>query len=813
MLAALMWIILVVGIFMLAFYQASARNGLILSAVLLVIATPFTAVWFAIILWIVWLLLTLFILFPVIRYAYFSKPMLHWFLRKQPALSQAEREVLESGGIWWEKEFFTGNPNWEKLLHGRDVVMNAEEQAFLAGPVEKLCAMLNDWQITVNKDMPKAVWDFIKKEKFWGLTIPKKYNGHGFSAIAHSTIITKIASRSMSAAINIMVPNSLGPATFLECFGTEEQKNYYLPRLATGEEVSCFALTSLEAGSDAASITDLGVVCYGHYNGEQVLGVKLNFEKRYITLAPISTLIGLAFRLQDPQHLLGSATDVGITCAMVPANLPGIERGHRHLPMNLAFLNGPIRGKDVFIPLNMIVGGAHGAGAGWRMLMECLALGRGISLPSLATAVNQLCFRATSAYVQVRRQFKHPIGEFEGVANGLAKIGGFSYLSEATRIFTAGAVDAGQRPSIASAIAKFHLTELARVSANIAMDIHGGRAIQQGPRNYLGAVYTAIPISITVEGANILTRNLIIFGQGVVRCHPYLKDEMQVIQETNEKIRLKNFDRLLLKHIGFSVSRMARTFWYGLTGGRFIRTCRRGKLHTFLQQLTRLSAAFAFLTDMTLLVMGAKLKFRESLSARFGDIISYLYMASAVIRRYEQRGEVKEEAPFLEWSLTYCLAKIQQSFDNILHNYPKKFLGKLLWRILFPYGNVYRLPTDVCSQKVAELMQTDSSLRNELTQHCYVGVPPDPVAIVDSVFQRSAKIKSLLKSIPGASGHPDLVLLQELHLMRENKQFNEEDFTLLQAFLLARLEAIQVDEFNNGREVNEPKHYYTDTKK
>lgn len=813
MLTTLIWIIFVIGIFALAFYQASARNWLMISAILLILTSPFTVLWFSMTLWVIWLFLLAIMLTPRLRRRYITRPILHWFVKKQPALSRVEQDVLESGGIWWEKEFFTGDPNWEKLLHTRDPDLSSEEKAFLAGPVEKLCSMLNDWQITIDKDLPAEVWAYIKQERFWGLTIPKKYSGLGFSALAHSAIITKIASRSMQTAINIMVPNSLGPATFVEHFGTEEEKEYYLPRLATGQDISCFALTSTVAGSDAASITDSGIVCYGEYKGEQILGVRLNFEKRYITLAPIATLIGLAFYLHDPQHLLGETVELGITCAIVPADLYGIEVGSRHQPMTLAFMNGPIRGKDVFMPLHMIVGGAKGAGRGWRMLMECLALGRGISLPSLATAANQLSFRATSAYAQVRRQFKQAIGNFEGVANGLAKIGGFTYLAEATRVFTASAVDVGQRPSIASAIAKFHLTELARVSVNLAMDIHGGRAIQQGPRNYLAGIYNAIPISITVEGANILTRNLIIFGQGVVRCHPYLADEMQAVQGPETKEQLKKFDKLFLKHIGFTLSRLVRTFLYGLTGGRWIGSCRKGKLKYFLQQLTRVSAAFAFLTDITLLVIGAKLKSCESLSARFGDIVSHLYMASAVVRRYEQTNECEQEAVFVEWTLSYCLVKIEEAFEEILNNYPRPWLGKLLGYVISPFGSVYRLPTDVCNNKLAKLMQQNSSLRDDLTKLCYVGESRDPIALVDNVFQQTEKAQPLLKSLFGANQAVDQVILVNLQKMHEEKQVTDENYEFLHQFLQARIEAIRVDEFKNGREVNGPKHYYTSTKK
>jgi len=806
MLATIVWVIFVVGIFTLAFYQTSARNWLIVSAVLLILVTAFANKWVGIAFWVVWFLSLVFVSAPFWRRNLFSKPILHWFLRVQPKISHSEREVLEAGGIWWEKEFFTGNPDWEKLLHSNPNHLTAEEQAFLDGPVKTLCSMLNDWEITEKNDLPPAVWDYIKHERFWGLGIEKKYGGLGFSALMHSAVVTQIASRSATAALTVMVPNALGPAVFIEYFGTQQQRDYYLPRLANGQDVSCFALTSLVAGSDATSIIDSGVVCQGQYLGKEVLGICLNFSKRYITLAPVSTLIGLAFQLTDPEHLLGDKENVGITCALIPSNLKGVKIGPRHKPLTLAFMNGPIEGKDVFIPLDLVVGGAEGCGRGWKMLMECLALGRGISLPSVATAAQQLCFRASSAYSVVRHQFKRPIGEFEGIALELAKIGAYSYLSDATRVFTLRAIDCGVKPSIASAIAKYHLTELARKSVNHAMDIHGGKAIQNGPRNYLANLYNAVPVCITVEGANILTRNLIIFGQGLVRCHPYLAKEMEAAREHDNKERLKKFDKLLLKHIGFTLSRFVRTFIYGLTGGYFISSCRHGDLRYFIQQFTRMSAAFIFVTDVTLLVIGAKLKFKEALSARFGDILSHLYMGAAVIQHFEQAHEPELENPFLQWSLSYCLVKIQNAFAEILQNYPRKGLGKLLWSIVFPYGKVYQSPSDECSYEIAKLMQTPSALRDKLTQYCYVGESPESLAVLENVFANTERANTILQLIPGAMEKSDPVILELLQKKLVAQELSREDFILLENFLKQRMEIIEVDAFENGKEVNERKN-------
>lgn len=811
MATVLVWMLCIMGLVSLAYFKAAPRNWLIISAVLLLLVTPWAGLPVAIAVWLLWSLLAVFMLLPGLRRAIFTKPIMRWFRRVQPSLTEAEREVLASGNTWWEREFFTGDPNWEKILHYTQPHLSAEEQAFLHGPVDRFCALLDEWQIERDQDLSPAAWQMIHQERLWGLCIPKQYGGHGFSALAHSEIVARIASRSLSAAFTVMVPNALGPAMFVELFGSEADKQYYLPRLARGEEVACFALTSPSAGSDAASIIDEGVVCMGQYEGQSVLGVRLTFDKRYITLAPIATLIGLAFHLRDPQRLLGGAVELGITCALIPAHLPGIQLGERHQPMTSAFMNGTLRGTDVFIPIDKLVGGAKGAGAGWRMLMECLSLGRGISLPSMAAAVTQVCFRTSSAYAQVRRQFKRPIGAFEGVAHALAQIGGYSYLTDATRLFTVAAVDAGKKPSIASAIAKLHLTELARVSVNLAMDIHGGRAVQKGPRNYLASLYETMPICVTVEGANILTRNLIVFGQGLVRCHPYLSHEMEIMAEPTSEHQVKQFDRVLMQHIGFTVSRFARSLVYGLTGGRFIRSCRGGLLKTYLQQFTRMSAGFALLTDITLLVMGAKLKTRESLSARFGDIISELYMASAVLQRFEQLQEPEAELPLVEWSLSYCLNKIQQSFYGILDNFPTPWLGRLLTKIIFPWGSRYCGPSDDCNARVAALMMTDGLLRDKLTQHCYVGQPPDPIALVDSVFCHSAAMLTLLRRYPDLNAPTDQEMLWQLAELREQRVIPAEDAELIAQFLQARIEANHVDEFLNGRETNGPKNYYRES--
>ena len=501
-----------------------------------------------------------------LRRSFWVKPFLSYLKKILPPISETEKIVLEAGDTWWEKDLFCGQPNWKVLHHIPLSRLTTEEQAFINDQVEMLCSLLDDFDIlTKYHDLLPTVWTYLKQQKFFGMVIPKKYGGLGFSALAHSTVVLKIATRSVSAAVNTLVPNSLGPAELLLHYGTKEQKDYYLPRLAIGEEIPCFALTSVDAGSDAAALQDSGIVCNGVYQAKEMIGIRLNFNKRYITLAPISTVIGIAFKLSDPDHLIGSKTEIGITVALVPSLLAGVEIGKRHSPMGLAFMNGPIIGKNVFIPISFVIGGEKMLGQGWGMLMECLSVGRGISLPAVSAAQAQLAYRMTGAYSVLREQFHQAVAHFEGVAAALARIAGLTYLIEATRRFTVTAVDASLKPALASSIAKYHMTEFARTIVNDAMDIHGGRGIQMGPRNYLAQGYIAIPISITVEGANILTRNLILFGQGAVRCHPYLRDEMDAITKKD----MVSLDKLLIEHFSYSFKNLLKTFSFAFGLGHF----------------------------------------------------------------------------------------------------------------------------------------------------------------------------------------------------------------------------------------------------
>lgn len=676
-----------------------------------------------------------------LRQRYILKPTLARLRKQLPSISRTERDALEAGNTWWEKELFSGRPTWHKLYAMPKPSLTQDEQDFLANQVEQLCSMICDWKIVYqDRDLPKEAWDYLKREKFFGLVIPKKYGGLGFSAVAHSTIVTKIATRSVSAAVNTMVPNSLGPAELLLHYGTEEQKNYYLPRLAVGDEIPCFALTAPDAGSDAGAIPDIGIISRGKFNGEEIIGINLTWDKRYITLAPIATVLGLAFQLYDPMHLLGDNENLGITLCLLPATHPGVDIGTRHLPMHLAFMNGPTRGKDVFIPLDWIIGGPKMAGHGWRMLMECLSIGRSISLPALATACGKGTYRYTGAYSRIRKQFNIPIASFEGIEEALGNIAGYTYMLEATRLMTALAVDMQLKPSIASAIAKYHMTEMSRKVIAHAMDIHAGHMIQAGPRNFLAHVHFAVPISITVEGANILTRNLIIFGQGAIRCHPYILQEIALISADQPDIA--QLDKVLMGHVGFYTSNFLRSLVYGLTGGFFIiPAVKHKKIKKYQRQLTRMSTALALLADTSLILLGGSLKRRERLSARLGDILSHLYLSSAVLKYFDDNQSPETDVEYVIWSLQSSLYQIQVACEEIFVNFPIKWLGKFLSFIIFPFGKTYRQPNDLLYKNMVSAMLSPSELRDRLTKYCYNSNQQD------DLFYRLDKALTLIANI------------------------------------------------------------------
>jgi len=636
-------------------------------------------------------------------------------------MSDTERAAIEAGSVWWESELFRGAPDWGQLLHYKTPELSAEEQAFIDGPVEQLCTMIDDWDITHHRmDLPEAVWEFLKQQGFFGMIIPKKYGGLEFSAYANSSVVMKISSRSISTGVTVMVPNSLGPAELLLHYGSEAQKDHYLPRLADGREIPCFALTGPSAGSDAGAIPDTGVVCKGTLDGKQVLGLKLNWEKRYITLGPVATVIGLAFKVYDPDGLLGDEVDLGITCALIPANTPGVKIGNRHFPLNSAFQNGPNSGKDVFIPMDYLIGGEENIGNGWRMLVESLSAGRGISLPAVGAAAGKSAARVTGAYARIRKQFNTSIGKFEGVEEALARIGGLAYLMEAGRLLTVSALDSGEKPSVITAILKYHNTEKMRQVINDSMDIHGGRGISMGPSNYIARAYQSVPVGITVEGANILTRSMIIFGQGAIRCHPYLVKEMDAATQTDQVASEQAFDSALVGHIGYFATNVCRAFIYGISGSHLAESPLPGRMSTYYKRLGQMSAAFAVTADLVLMILGGAFKRKEKLSGRFADALSYMFYASAVLKKFEDDGRPRLDVPLVEWSAKYALYQIQMALDEILRNFPVKWLGVLVRIILFPLGQSLRQPNDSLGHRVAALLIKPGEARDRLTQGIFI---------------------------------------------------------------------------------------------
>src|SRR5581483_10859635 len=640
-----------------------------------------------------------------LRQAVITRPFMRAYRRLLPSMSQTEKEALEAGTVWWDGELFTGAPRWERLRAAKPPQLSPEEQAFLDGPCEELCRMLDDWDITHRRaDMPREVWDFLIAKGFFAMIIPRRYGGLEFSAYAHSCVLAKLASRCTTASSTVAVPNSLGPAELLNHYGTQEQKDYYLPRLARGEEVPCFALTGPRAGSDAASIPDTGVVCKGMWQGREIVGLRLNFSKRYITLAPVATVIGLAFRMFDPERLLGGKTDIGITCALIPRHTAGVTIGRRHFPINVPFQNGPIQGKDVFVPLDFIIGGTKMAGAGWRMLVEQLSVGRCISLPSNATGGAKAGVWATGAYARIRRQFNMPVGRFEGVEAVIARMVGLTYTMDAARSVTAGAIDGGEKPSVPSAMLKYHVTEMGRQVANDAMDIHGGKGICLGPRNYLARGYEVVPVAITVEGANLLTRSLIIFGQGAVRCHPFVLREMNAARNPDRAQGVDDFDRALFGHIGFTISNAVRSFIMALTHARFTTKPVEGPTGRYYQHIVRFSASFAFAVDVAMLTLGGYLKKKESLSARLGDVLSCMYLASMVLKHHDNQGRPEEDLPIVEWACRSLLYHAQEQLYGFVRNFPNRFIGGVLQAVVLPRGRAYSALGDRLGRKVASLV-------------------------------------------------------------------------------------------------------------
>jgi len=738
---------------------------------------------------------------PFLRRLLISSFILQVFRKILPQVSQTEQEALDAGTVWWDGELFSGHPNWNKLLAYAKPALSAEEQSFVDNETEQLCAMIDDWDVThVRQDLSPQVWQFIKDKGFFGMIIPKEYGGLQFSALAHSAVVTKLASRSATGTVTVMVPNSLGPAELLLHYGTKEQKDKYLQRLAKGLEIPCFALTGPFAGSDAGAIPDTGIVCYGEFNGQKnVLGLRMNWEKRYITLAPVATLLGIAFKLYDPEHLLGPEEARGITLALIPTSTPGVNVGRRHFPLNSAFQNGPTSGKDVFIPLEYIIGGAERIGQGWRMLMECLAAGRSISLPASATGAAKLAARTSGAYGRVRKQFKMPVGKFEGVEEALARIGGNVYMMEATRVLTAAAVDMGEKPSVISAIAKYHMTERSRSVINDAMDVHGGKGICMGPDNYLARTYQQIPIGITVEGANILTRSLIIFGQGAVRAHPYVLKEIKAAHDPDKKAALLAFDAALWGHISFSMSNAVRALVFGLTGGRGIDVPTAAPTQRYYQQLTRYSSAFAFAADVAMLVLGGSLKRKEKLSARLGDVLSQMYLCSATLKRFEDDGRPDADLPLLHWSMQDALFRIQEAFDGVLQNFPNRMAAWLLRRLIFPLGKCVMPPSDLLGQQVSTLLMQPGSARDRLTLGMHIPKgEQDAVGALEAALLSTLQCEPIQSVVAKARKDGQIKSRDELEQIAEASRLgviNGEQAKLLERDYALRRKIIMVDDF------------------
>ncbi|HBE92925.1 MAG TPA: acyl-CoA dehydrogenase [Gammaproteobacteria bacterium] len=649
------------------------------------------------------------------RRSLISNRLLNVFRKQLPAMSSTEREALEAGTVWWDGELFSGKPNWNRLQSTPEARLSVDEQAFIDGPVEELCGMIDDWQVTEHdKDLSADVWAFMREQGFFGMIIPKKYGGLEFSALGHSSVVAKVASRSITAAVTVMVPNSLGPAELLLHYGSEEQKDYYLPRLAIGEELPCFALTGPEAGSDAGAMPDRGVVERADFGDQKdVLGIRLNWNKRYITLGPVATVLGLAFKLYDPDQLLGDKESLGITVALIPTDTPGVTIGQRHNPLNIPFQNGPNFGNDVFIPMDWVIGGEQRIGQGWRMLMQSLAVGRSISLPALSTGAGKLMAATTGAYARIRKQFKLPVGYFEGVEEPLARIAAYAYINDSVRCLTTVAVDMGEKPAVLSAIAKYNTTELMRKAINDAMDIQGGSAICLGPRNLWGRFYQSIPVGITVEGANILTRSLIVFGQGAIRAHPYVFKEMEAVQNEDKHQGARDFDEALFGHIGYFISNLSRSLILAITDGHPAQVP-YGPTRRYYQQLSRLSAAFALAADTSLMLLGGSLKRREHLSGRLADALSNLYLGSAVLKHYQDQGEQTADMPLLHWSMQHCLHETQEALLELYRNLPVKPVGLLLRIVSFPLGRRYAKPGDRLTHQVARLLLQPSEVRERL---------------------------------------------------------------------------------------------------
>ena len=790
-------LLLVLAWGVLAYRRTSLRSFTLATTAVLVLGTLFGEV--GPLCWLVFAVLAAVLNLAPLRTQLLSAPMFKVYKGLMPEMSSTEREAIEAGTTWWEAELFGGKPNWQTLHQYPKPQLSAEEQAFMEGPVAEVCRMTNDWEVTHERaDLSPEVWDYLKQHKFFAMIIKKQYGGLEFSAFAQSRVLQKLCSTSAVLASTVGVPNSLGPGELLQHYGTEEQKDHYLPRLAAGDEIPCFALTGPEAGSDAGAIPDLGIVCMGDWQGKQVLGMRLTWNKRYITLAPIATVLGLAFKLQDPDALLGDQPNLGITCALIPTDMPGVTIGRRHFPLNVPFQNGPTQGKDVFVPIDFIIGGPAMAGQGWRMLTECLSVGRGITLPSTGTAGTRVSALASGAYSRIRRQFRIPIGKMEGIEEPLARLGGNAYLSDAASMLTVTGIDLGEKPSVISAIVKYHLTHRSQHSLIDAMDIHGGKGICMGPNNYLARGYQGAPIAITVEGANILTRCMIIYGQGAIRCHPYVLSEMLSVQEPDAQKALGQFDNAVFGHIGFAISNTVRSFWLGLTHARFSSTPVSDATAPYYRQMNRLSANLSLLSDVAMATLGGELKRKERLSARLGDVLSQLYLVSATLKRFNDDGRPAELLPLVHWACQDGLYQAQTAVIELLENFPSPMLGKLLHALVMPWGASLTRPSDRLDHKVAQALQTPGPARDALAEGLYLTAEEgNPLGMLEQAFvdiQQAEPIFNKIVEILGRRPFTGLDALAREALSADI--INKEEVSILEQAEVSRLRTINVDDFD-----------------
>ncbi|WP_019350927.1 acyl-CoA dehydrogenase FadE [Vibrio splendidus] len=754
--------------------------------------------------WLCYLLAIAIFAVPAIRQTIISQKALSLFKKVLPAMSQTEKEALEAGTVWWEAELFKGKPEWKKLQNIADPKLSEAEQEFLDGPVNTVCEMVNDYQVTHElADLPPEVWQYLKDHKFFAMIIKKKYGGLEFSAYAQSLVLQKLTGVSSVLSSTVGVPNSLGPGELLQHYGTEEQRNHYLPRLAEGKEIPCFALTSPEAGSDAGSIPDYGIVCKGQWQGEEVLGMRLTWNKRYITLAPVATVLGLAFKLRDPDGLLGDKQELGITCALIPTDLKGVKIGNRHSPLNVPFQNGPTQGDDLFVPIDFIIGGQKMAGQGWRMLVECLSVGRGITLPSNSTGGIKSAALATGAYARIRRQFKQPIGRMEGVEEPLARLAGNAYVMDAASNLTVAGIDLGEKPSVISAIVKYHCTHRGQRSIIDAMDIVGGKGICLGPSNFLARSYQGAPIAITVEGANILTRSMIIYGQGAIRCHPYVLNEMEAAYSESSDA-LDKFDSALAGHVSFTMSNLVRSLWFGLTDGRGSDAPTPSnktdkQTQRYYQQLNRYSANLALLSDISMAVLGGSLKRRERLSARLGDILSQLYLGSATLKRFESEGSHAEDLPLVHWGMQDSLRQTEVAIDEFLANFPNPVIGRLLRVVLMPFGRIRRAPNDKLDSQVAHILQTPSETRSRIGRGQYLEATEyNPVGKIEKALEVILQAEPLFDKVCKETHQKRAFLRLDLvaQLGLEKGILTQEEADLLTSAEEHRLYTINVDDFS-----------------